>query len=99
MAFGNPSIQSFSQRSPLDRGLRATRDDRPKSVGIRWHYGGDSMSTNDAQQQMIRDAMQAIAQRKPGKTKLVYEKTKRTIVAVTPGTPLSPAPERSGGQA
>ena len=37
---------------------------------------------NDPQQQMIRDAMQAIAQRKPGKTKLVYDKTKRTIVAV-----------------
>jgi molybdopterin/thiamine biosynthesis adenylyltransferase len=44
------------------------------------------MSTNDAQQQMIRDAMQAIAQRKPGKTKLVYDKTKRTIVAVAEGT-------------
>ena len=35
-----------------------------------------------SQQQMISDAMQAIAQRKPGKTKLVYDKTKRTIVAV-----------------
>jgi molybdopterin/thiamine biosynthesis adenylyltransferase len=44
------------------------------------------MSTNDAQQQMIRDAMQAIAQRKPGKTKLVYDKTKRTIAAVAEGT-------------
>jgi molybdopterin/thiamine biosynthesis adenylyltransferase len=44
------------------------------------------MSTNDPQQQMIRDAMQAIAQRKPGKTKLVYDKTKRTIVAVAEGT-------------
>src|ERR1700689_3938924 len=41
---------------------------------------------NDPQQQMIRDAMQAIAQRKPGKTKLVYDKTKRTIVAVAEGT-------------
>jgi len=30
--------------------------------------------------------MQAIAQRKPGKTKLVYDKTKRTIVAVTEGS-------------
>jgi molybdopterin/thiamine biosynthesis adenylyltransferase len=40
---------------------------------------------NDPQQQMIRDAMQAIAQRKPGKTKLVYDKTKRTIVAVAEG--------------
>jgi hypothetical protein len=44
------------------------------------------MSTNDPQQQMIRDAMQAIAQRKPGKTKLVYDKTKRTIVAVAEGS-------------
>src|SRR5580658_883752 len=86
MAFRHPPIQSLSQGSPLDRGLRATRGDRPKSVGIRWHYGGDSMSTNDPQQQMIRDAMQAIAQRKPGKTKLVYDKTKRTIVAVAEGS-------------
>lgn len=44
------------------------------------------MSTNDPQQQMIRDAMQAIAQRKPGKTKLVYNKTKRTIEAVAEGS-------------
>jgi molybdopterin/thiamine biosynthesis adenylyltransferase len=44
------------------------------------------MSTNDPQQQMIRDAMQAIAQRKPGKTKLVYDKTKRTIVAIAEGS-------------
>jgi molybdopterin/thiamine biosynthesis adenylyltransferase len=46
------------------------------------------MSTNDSQQQMIRDAMQAIAQRKPGKTKLVYNKTKRTIEAVAEGTQI-----------
>jgi len=46
------------------------------------------MSTNDPQQQMIRDAMQAIAQRKPGKTKLVYNKTKRTIEAVAEGTQI-----------
>ena len=45
------------------------------------------MSTNDPQQQqMIRDAMKAIAERKPGRTKLVYDKTKRTIVAVAEGT-------------
>lgn len=37
------------------------------------------------QQQMIRDAMKAIAERKPGRTKLVYDKTKRTIVAVVAG--------------
>lgn len=44
------------------------------------------MSTADPrQQQMIREAMKAIAERKPGRTKLVYDKTKRTIVAVTEG--------------
>lgn len=44
------------------------------------------MSTNDPQQQqMIREAMKAIAERKPGRTKLVYDKTKRTIVAVADG--------------
>lgn len=41
--------------------------------------------TNPVQSQMIRDAMQAIAERKPGKSKLVYDKTKRTIVAVAEG--------------
>lgn len=45
------------------------------------------MSTNDpVQRQMIREAMQAVAQRKPGRSKLVYDKTKRTIVAVAEGT-------------
>lgn len=44
------------------------------------------MSTNNAQQQMIRDAMKSIAERKPGRTKLVYDKTKRTIVAVAEGS-------------
>ena len=45
------------------------------------------MSTNDLQQQqMIREAMKSIAERKPGRTKLVYDKTKRTIVAVAEGT-------------
>jgi molybdopterin/thiamine biosynthesis adenylyltransferase len=42
--------------------------------------------TDTQQQQMIRDAMKAIAERKPGRTKLVYDKTKRTIVAVAAGT-------------
>ena len=32
---------------------------------------------------MIHEAMQAIAQRKPGRSKLVYDKTQRTIVAVS----------------
>lgn len=44
------------------------------------------MSTNPQQQQMIREAMKAIAERKPGRTKLVYDKNRRTIVAVAEGT-------------
>ena len=35
------------------------------------------------QKDMIREAMQAIAQRKTGRSKLVYDKTLRTIVAVS----------------
>ena len=35
------------------------------------------------QKEMIKEAMEAIAQRKPGRTKLVYDKTSRTIVAVS----------------
>src|ERR1035437_7883830 len=44
------------------------------------------MTTDPQQQQMIRDAMKAIAERRPGRSKLVYDKTKRTIVAVSEGT-------------
>ncbi len=45
------------------------------------------MTMNDPQQQqMIRDAMKAIAERRPGRTKLVYDKTKKTIVAVAEGS-------------
>jgi molybdopterin/thiamine biosynthesis adenylyltransferase len=43
------------------------------------------MSTNPVQQQMIQEAMKAVAERKPGRSKLVYDKTKRTIVAVAAG--------------
>jgi molybdopterin/thiamine biosynthesis adenylyltransferase len=43
------------------------------------------MTTDPQQQQMIRDAMKAIAERRPGRSKLVYDKTKRTIVAVAEG--------------
>ena len=43
------------------------------------------MNTSNTQQQMIQDAMKAIAERKPGRSKLVYDKTKRTIVAVAAG--------------
>ena len=35
---------------------------------------------------MIQDAMKSIAERKPGRTKLVYDKTRRTIVAVAEGS-------------
>lgn len=35
------------------------------------------------QKEMIREAMQSIAQRKPGRSKLVYDKTRKTIVAVS----------------
>jgi hypothetical protein len=34
---------------------------------------------------MIQEAMVDIAQRRPGRTKLVYDKTRRTIVAVAVG--------------
>lgn len=44
------------------------------------------MTTDPQQQQMIREAMKAIAERRPGRSKLVYDKTKRTIVAVSEGT-------------
>lgn len=47
--------------------------------------------SNPVQSQMIREAMQAIAERKPGKSKLVYDKTKRTIVAVAEGTQVTKA--------
>ncbi len=50
------------------------------------------MGTNDPQQQsMIREAMKSIAERRPGRTKLVYDKTKRTIVAVAEGTAIPTA--------
>jgi len=35
------------------------------------------------QKEMINEAMQAIAQRKQGKSKLVYDKNKKTIIAVS----------------
>jgi hypothetical protein len=35
------------------------------------------------QKEMIREAMEAIAKRRPGRSKLVYDKTQRTIVAVS----------------
>jgi len=43
-------------------------------------------TTDPQQQQMIREAMKAIAERKPGRTKLVYNKEKRTIEAVSDGS-------------
>src|SRR5258705_11563258 len=44
------------------------------------------MTNDPQQQQMIREAMKSIAERRPGRTKLVYDKTKRTIVAVAEGS-------------
>jgi len=43
------------------------------------------MSTDPVQHQMIQEAMKAIAERKPGRSKLVYDKARRTIVAVAAG--------------
>ncbi len=40
-------------------------------------------SIAEPQKMMIREAMQAIATRQPGRTKLVYDKSRRTIVAVS----------------
>jgi len=37
----------------------------------------------DTQKEKIREAMQAIAARRPGRNKLVYDKTRKTIVAVS----------------
>ena len=37
----------------------------------------------ETQKDMIREAMESIASRKPGRTKLVYDKNLRTIVAIS----------------
>ena len=37
----------------------------------------------ESQKAKIREAMQAIASRRPGRNKLVYDKSKKTIVAVS----------------
>ncbi len=42
-----------------------------------------------SQKEMINEAMQAIASRKPGRSRLVYDKNRRTIVAVAAGNPHS----------
>lgn len=42
-----------------------------------------------SQKEMIRQAMQAIAERRQGKTRLVYDKARRTIVAVRQGDTTS----------
>jgi len=36
-----------------------------------------------SQKEMIKEAMEAIAQRKQGRAKLVYDKSSRTIIAVS----------------
>lgn len=37
----------------------------------------------ESQKEKIREAMQAIALRRPGRNKLVYDKTRKTIIAVS----------------
>jgi hypothetical protein len=37
----------------------------------------------DSQKEQIREAMQSIAARRQGHNKLVYDKTKKTIVAIS----------------
>ncbi len=37
----------------------------------------------ESQKEKIREAMQAIASRRPGRNKLVYDKARKTIVAVS----------------
>ena len=37
----------------------------------------------NSQKEKIQEAMQTIAARKPGRNKLVYDKTRKTIVAVS----------------
>jgi len=37
----------------------------------------------DSQKEQIREAMQSIAARRQGRNKLVYDKTRKTIVAVS----------------
>ncbi|MFH1729633.1 MAG: hypothetical protein ABIA04_14580 [Pseudomonadota bacterium] len=44
----------------------------------------------DSQKEKIREAMQAIAARRPGRNKLVYDKTKKTIVAVSSADSAAP---------
>ncbi len=41
--------------------------------------------SNELQSQLIREAMQSIAERRPGRVKLVYDKARRSIVAVAAG--------------
>ncbi len=40
-------------------------------------------SQSATQSQMIREAMRAIAERRPGRARLVYDQQRRTIVAVS----------------
>jgi hypothetical protein len=49
----------------------------PVNIESVWEIGMET------QKEMIREAMEAIAARKPGRSKLVYDKQRRTIVAVS----------------
>lgn len=40
-------------------------------------------TSHDPQKAMIREVMQVITERRPGRTKLVYDKSRKTIVAVS----------------
>ncbi len=44
----------------------------------------------DSQKEKIREAMQAIALRRPGRNKLVYDKSKKTIVAISSSDTTTP---------
>ncbi len=86
MALEHPAPEGISKGPSVDRGLRATPCDRPSTGRVCSNDGRESINMSDPQQQqMIRDAMKAIAERKPGRSKLVYDKAKRTIVAVAEG--------------
>ena len=83
LAFQYPPSEGILEGAPVDRGVRTAPRNRPTNRRLRSNNGRKIMNSTDPQQQMIRDAMKAIAERKPGHTKLVYDKSKRTIVAVS----------------
>jgi molybdopterin/thiamine biosynthesis adenylyltransferase len=84
MARRHSSPQGLFEKFDLARSLRTAPPDRPSARTIRFYDGRGAMTNPDPQQQqMIREAMKAIAERRPGRTKLVYNKDKRTIEAIS----------------